>query len=120
MTHERSVRLPGPAFWWRATLLVLVRPRLWWTALRQALRLARPRWWASAPFVPVPDPDYLRITRAVSGHEANCRGEATGLLGRFWEQFQAARGPGSGAVDVLPEDHADDLERCVERVADEQ
>ena len=61
MTHERSVTLPGPAFWWRATLLVVVRPRLWWTALHQAVRLARPRWWATAPFVPVPDPDYLRF-----------------------------------------------------------
>jgi hypothetical protein len=65
MTHERSVpadrSLPGPSFWWRATLLVLVRPRLWWTALHQAVRLARPRWWARAPFVPLPDPDYLRF-----------------------------------------------------------
>jgi hypothetical protein len=46
MTHEPSVALPGPSFWWRATLLVLARPRLWWTALQQARRLARPRWWA--------------------------------------------------------------------------
>ena len=29
MTHERSVTLPGPAFWWRATLLVVVAPDLY-------------------------------------------------------------------------------------------
>lgn len=38
---------------------VVVRPRLWPTALRQAVRLARPGWWRRAPFLPVPDPDYL-------------------------------------------------------------
>ena len=53
--------LPDRAFWRRATLLVLVRPGLWIIALHQALRLARPRWWTRAPFVPVPDPDYLRF-----------------------------------------------------------
>jgi hypothetical protein len=49
-----------------------------------------------------PDPDYLRITKSVSGQPASCRGEATGVLGRFWEQFQAARGPGSGARQECP------------------
>ena len=53
--------LPGPSFWWRATLLVLARPGLWWTALRQALRLARPRWWTRAPFLPLPDAAYLQL-----------------------------------------------------------
>jgi hypothetical protein len=61
MTHEPAPRLPGAAFWWRAALLVLARPRLGWTALRQTLRLARPRWWSRAPFLPLPDPDYLRF-----------------------------------------------------------
>jgi hypothetical protein len=40
---------------------VLARPGLWLTALGQAARLARPRWWARVPFLPVPDPDYLRF-----------------------------------------------------------
>jgi hypothetical protein len=53
--------LPDFTFWVRATLLVLARPRLWLVAVRQALRLARPQWWTRAPFVPVPDPDYLRF-----------------------------------------------------------
>jgi hypothetical protein len=61
MTPEPATRLPGASFWVRATLLVLARPRLWWIALRQAVRLARPRWWTRAPFVPLPDPDYLRF-----------------------------------------------------------
>jgi hypothetical protein len=37
------------------------RPGLWPTALRQAGRLARPRWWRRPPFLPLPDPDYLRF-----------------------------------------------------------
>jgi hypothetical protein len=65
MTEDPAVTdarpLPGAAFWWRAALLVFARPRLWWTALQQAVRLARPRWWSRAPFVPVPDADYLRF-----------------------------------------------------------
>jgi hypothetical protein len=61
MTHEPAATLPDPSFWWRATLLVLARPGLWWTALRQAVRLARPRWWARPPFLPLPDHDYLRF-----------------------------------------------------------
>jgi hypothetical protein len=61
MTNEMPVALPGTGFWWRATLLVLARPRLWATALGQAFRLARPRWWARPPFLPLPDPEYLRF-----------------------------------------------------------
>jgi len=38
---------------------VVVRPRLWSTASRQARRLARPRWWARRPFLPIPDAEYL-------------------------------------------------------------
>lgn len=37
----------------------MVRPSLWPTALRQALRLARPGWWRRAPFLPVPDRAYV-------------------------------------------------------------
>jgi len=47
------------AFWWQAVLAVLRRPHLWSTAVRQALRLARPGWWRRPPFLPVPDADYL-------------------------------------------------------------
>jgi hypothetical protein len=36
-----------------------VRPWLWSSAVRQARRLARTRWWTRPPFLPVPDADYL-------------------------------------------------------------
>jgi hypothetical protein len=49
----------GIGFWARAAWLVGLRPGLWPTALRQALRLARPRWWRRFPFLPVPDARYL-------------------------------------------------------------
>jgi hypothetical protein len=44
-----------------ALVAVAVRPRLWWVAARQALRIARPRWWQRAPFLPIPDAEYLRF-----------------------------------------------------------
>jgi hypothetical protein len=40
---------------------VVRRPWLWWTALRQAFRLAPNGWWRRAPFLPLPDERYLRF-----------------------------------------------------------
>lgn len=40
---------------------LLRRPGLWPTALRQAVRLAPRGWWRRPPFVPRPDPDYLKF-----------------------------------------------------------
>jgi hypothetical protein len=51
----------GAAVWFRASLSVVVRPWLWATALRQLVRLARRRWWRHPPFLPLPDPGYLRF-----------------------------------------------------------
>jgi hypothetical protein len=51
----------APTFWLRAVALVLARPHLWRTALRQVGRLARPQWWRRAPFLPLPDAEYLRF-----------------------------------------------------------
>ena len=45
----------------RAGLAVLLRPWLVPTALRQVWRLRRDGWWRRAPFVPIPDPAYLRF-----------------------------------------------------------
>jgi hypothetical protein len=42
-------------------LAVGARPRLWPTAVSQARRLARPRWWRRWPPLPLPDPEYLRF-----------------------------------------------------------
>jgi hypothetical protein len=45
---------------WAATIVAVARrPRLWLTALGQARRLAPRRWWAKAPFLPVPDRDWM-------------------------------------------------------------
>jgi hypothetical protein len=57
---------PGSVFvvftgWLRAFLAVLARPHLWPVAVRQAARIARPRWWTHAPFLPLPDAGYLRF-----------------------------------------------------------
>lgn len=40
---------------------VLRRPHLWPTAFRAGLDLARPGWWRRAPYLPLPDPDWLRF-----------------------------------------------------------
>ena len=42
-------------------LAVLLRPSLWATALRQAVRLAPKRWWARQPRLPAPEAEYLRF-----------------------------------------------------------
>jgi hypothetical protein len=47
--------------WGRAGWAVARRPGLWPVAVRQALVLARPGWWRRPPFLPVPDPAYLRF-----------------------------------------------------------
>ena len=48
--------------WWRDAALAVARhPSLWGVALAQALTLAAPGWWRRAPFLPLPDPDYLRF-----------------------------------------------------------
>jgi hypothetical protein len=56
-----SRRLAAAANWLRALLAVVARPRLWWPALRQVARIARPQWWRRAPFLPVPPAGYLRF-----------------------------------------------------------
>jgi hypothetical protein len=50
----------GVRFWTSASLAIARRPRLWATAVAQAGRLARPRWWRRPPFVPLPEREYLR------------------------------------------------------------
>ncbi len=50
------VRLPL-----RALLAVVVRPWLWATAVRVSFHLAPSGWWRSSPFLPLPDPAYLRF-----------------------------------------------------------
>ena len=64
--------MTGLGWWGRAALAVLRHPSLWAVALTQALRLASPGWWRRAPFLPLPDPAYLRFrleTQYGSDHE---------------------------------------------------
>jgi hypothetical protein len=51
----------GAGWWWAVALAIVRRPRLWATAVTQIFRLAAPGWWRRRPFLPVPDPDYLRF-----------------------------------------------------------
>jgi hypothetical protein len=51
----------GPAWLGRAFVAVLAHPVLWRTAIRQVLVLAAPGWWRRPPFLPLPDPAYLRF-----------------------------------------------------------
>ncbi len=44
----------------RLTLRAALRPRLALDLLRAAWAFRRRRWWARPPFLPLPDPTYLR------------------------------------------------------------
>lgn len=46
---------------WAAAAQVARHPGLWATAVVQAVRLAAPGWWRRSPFLPLPDPAYLRF-----------------------------------------------------------
>jgi hypothetical protein len=49
-----------------------------------------------------PDPDYLAMTRDVTGQPAPCRGEGAGWRDRLIEQLATLRGPGAGARQECP------------------
>ncbi len=51
----------GSTGWLGVILAVLVRPVLWPTALRALLSLAPRRWWRTRPWLPIPDPAFLRF-----------------------------------------------------------
>lgn len=52
-----------------AARALALHPRLWPTAVRAALELAPRGWWRRAPFLPLPDPDWLhfRLVTAYGG-----------------------------------------------------
>lgn len=47
--------------WARVAGVLLVRPALWVTALRQLKRLTPSGWWRRWPFLPVPSAPYRRM-----------------------------------------------------------
>ena len=63
-----------------AVRAVLARPRLWGTALRQAARLAPSGWWKRAPFLPLPDRDYLAFRMETQYGAAGHAPEAADLV----------------------------------------
>ena len=46
---------------WPIARRILRHPSLWGVALAQAWSLAAPGWWRRRPFLPIPDPGYLRF-----------------------------------------------------------
>ncbi|HUW03078.1 MAG TPA: hypothetical protein VMW08_12040 [Acidimicrobiales bacterium] len=45
----------------RGALVVITRPRLWPTALRELRAFTPRRWWTQRPFLPLPDPELMRF-----------------------------------------------------------
>jgi len=44
-----------------AARVLVAHPTLWPTAARQVARMVAPRWWRRPPFLPLPDPAYVRF-----------------------------------------------------------
>ena len=55
----------------RFAAAVLVRPRLWATALRQTHRLAPRGWWRRPPFLPLPDRGYSAFRQVTQYGDAD-------------------------------------------------
>ena len=60
-----------------------------------------------------PDPDYLAVTKAVTGAPAPCRGPASGWRARLVEQMAGLRAPGAGAQQECPYVYALGYDRLV-------
>ena len=56
-----TTALSSPRWWLSVARLLVRHPSLWATAVVQTLRLAAPGWWRRSPFLPLPDPAYLRF-----------------------------------------------------------
>ena len=60
---------------------VAAHPSLWGTAVAQLFRLASPGWWRRRPFLPLPDPAYVRFRlETVYGGDAPDRFRALDLI----------------------------------------
>ncbi len=101
MTHGASFWFPASRF--RDVAAVLRRPRLWLTALRQLTRAVPRRWWARAPFVPLPDRAYLRF-RIETAYGVGGRPRADDVV-RYLEWCRAADHGAGGPVTgtLLPQ-----------------
>lgn len=64
----------------RAALVVITRPVLWPTALRELRAFTPRRWWSQRPFLPVPDPVLMRFRMVTAYGDAEARFEADDLV----------------------------------------
>ena len=55
-SHDRPI---PPRVWVYVAAALVVRPRLWWTAVRQWFRFVPRGWWRRPPHLPVPPRRYL-------------------------------------------------------------
>lgn len=79
---------PKVSFWFQTIVAILARPRLWPTAVRQVTRMARGRWWTRPPFLPVPDPRYVRF-RLETAYGTDGLGRAADVV-RYLEWCRAS------------------------------
>ena len=59
---------------------ILVRPRLWLTAVKQYRESLPRRWWTRRPFLPIPARDYLRFRLQTQYGSPDHRIEAADVL----------------------------------------
>jgi hypothetical protein len=60
---------------------VIVRPRLWGTAIRQGILLAPRGWWRRRPFLPLPDGDYLAFRMQTAYGSSGATPQAADIVG---------------------------------------
>jgi len=78
-------------------------PSLWWTALVQLRRLAPRGWWRRPPFLPVPDPAYVRFRLVTMYGDEGRAPDAHDLIEylQWCRRFPSHRYPGGGASSHL-------------------
>ena len=64
----------------RIGVAVFVRPALWPTAVRQAIRLATPGWWHRSPFLPLPSKSYAEMRSTIQYGGQGDRFDAADVL----------------------------------------
>jgi hypothetical protein len=72
--------------------VVLARPSLWPTALRQGWRVVPDRWWARAPYLPVPSRPYVAFRLQTQYGDISHRPEPDDVVNylrwcRDWQRY---------------------------------
>lgn len=75
-----------------AVSVILPRPWLWFTALRQARRFAPDGWWRRRPFLPMPDRDLLAFRATTQYGDPERAADADDLVSWLeWCRAEARR-----------------------------